>query len=46
MNEQVPVLLLDEAVLLLPDNVVVGVVMLCSVTRRIMAGVTIVSQVR
>ena len=46
MNEQVPVLLLDEAVLLLPDDVVVGVVMVRSVTRRIMAGVAIVSQVR
>ena len=46
MNEQVSVLLLDEAVLLLPDDVVVGVMVMSSVTRRIMAGVTIVSQVR
>lgn len=46
MNEQVPVLLLDEAVLLLPDDVVAGVVTMSPVARAIMAGVTIVSEIR
>ena len=46
MNEQVPVLLLDEAVLLLPDHVVAGVVTMRPVARGVMAGVTIVSEIR
>lgn len=46
MNEQVPVLLLDEAVLLLPDHVVARVVTMRPVARGVMAGVTIVSEIR
>ena len=46
MNEQVSVLLLDKAVLLLPDDVVAGVVMMCPVAGGIMARVTIVSEIR
>ena len=46
MNKQVSVLLLDEAVLLLPDHVVAGLVTMRSVARWVMAGVTIVSEIR